>query len=74
MKPCNHEEDMARLKKRISDLEADNAALLVENNDLKERVSSLVTELSLKEAKWCEEEEKLKLKVCYLTVIMILIL
>lgn len=63
VKPCNHEEDMVRLKKRISDLEADNAALLVENNDLKERVSSLVTELSLKEAKWCEEEEKLKLKI-----------
>lgn len=63
VKPCNHEEDITRLKKRISDLEADNAALLVENSDLKERVTSLVTELSVKEAKWCEEEEKLKLKV-----------
>ena len=44
-------------------LEGDNAALMVEHSDLKERVSSLVSELSVKEAQWCEEEEKLKLKV-----------
>ena len=66
MKPCNHEDDIARLKKRITELEADNGALMVENNDLKERVSSLVTELSVKEAQWCETEEKFKLKVCFM--------
>ena len=63
MKPCNHEDEIAKLKTKITVLEGDNAALMVENSDLKERVSSLVSELSVKEAQWCEEEEKLKLKV-----------
>ena len=63
MKPCNHEDEIAKLKTKITGLEGDNAALMVENSDLKERVSSLVSELSVKEAQWCEEEEKLKLKV-----------
>ena len=63
LKSCNHDDEITRLKKKVSDLEGDNAALLIENNDLKERVTSLVTELSMKEARWCETEEKLNLKV-----------
>ena len=63
MKPCNHDDEIVKLKTKITVLEGDNAALMVENSDLKERVSSLVSELSVKEAQWCEEEEKLKLKV-----------
>ena len=35
----------------------------MENSDLKDRVNSLVTELSIKEATWCENEEKLKIEV-----------
>jgi regulator of replication initiation timing len=51
------------LYKNISELQADNAALVVENSDLNERVSSLVNDLSIKEATWCENEDKLKIEV-----------
>ena len=66
IKACNHDDDIAKLKKKVADLEADNAAVMIENNDLKERVTSLVSELSMKEAQWCETEEKLNLKVCFI--------
>lgn len=51
------------LRREILDLQADNGALMIENTDLKDRVTSLVTELSVKEAKWCEMEEKMKIEV-----------
>ena len=54
------------MKMKITDLEGDNAALKMENSDLRERVNTLITELSIKEAKWCEAEEQYKLKVCNL--------
>ncbi|KAK3581027.1 hypothetical protein CHS0354_013923 [Potamilus streckersoni] len=60
---CNHGDEITRLRKKNSELEADNAALLMENSDLKDRVTSLISELSLKEAHWCELEEKLKLEM-----------
>lgn len=41
-------------------LEADNAAFLIENEDLKECKSSLLNELSIKEAKVCDAEEQLE--------------
>lgn len=60
---CNHEIELEALRRQVSSLEADNAALVIENTDLKDRVTSLVTELSIKEAKWCENEEKLKIEI-----------
>lgn len=47
----------------VENLEGDNGALMVENGDLKERVDNLMTELSIKEAKWCEMEEQYKITV-----------
>ena len=44
----------------------ENMALRFENRDFSERVDSLRLELSVKEAQWCEEEEKLKNKVTHL--------
>ncbi len=61
---CGHEVEIQKLKEHISELEADNAALVVENSDLKIKASGLLQELSVKEAEWCETEEKLNLKVC----------
>ncbi|OWF55960.1 uncharacterized protein LOC110453566 isoform X2 [Mizuhopecten yessoensis] len=62
-KSCDHESEIEALQRYIYSLEADNAALLIENTDLKDRVTSLVTDLSIKEAKWCEMEEKLKIDI-----------
>ena len=51
------------MRRQVENLEADSAALVVENDGLKEQVSSLLTELSMKEAQWCELEEQFKLRV-----------
>ena len=55
------------LRYRVTELESDNAALLVENEDLRDRTKSLLQELSVKEAEWCEMEEKLTLKVSFIS-------
>ncbi|XP_064651297.1 myosin-2 heavy chain, non muscle-like isoform X2 [Lineus longissimus] len=60
---CNHEELITQLKYEINGLEGDRAALLLENEDLTKSVAGLLTELSLKEANWCEKEEELNQKL-----------
>ena len=60
---CNHEEEIQKLSRNLDAVTADNAALVVENQELKERVENLTHELSVKEATWCETEEQLNLKV-----------
>ena len=47
----------------IESLGSENLALNVDNEELRERVEGLYRELSIKEAQWCESEEKYKLKV-----------
>ena len=42
-----------------------NTAMLIENSELKDRVENLTKQLSVKEAEWCDNEEKLKQKVKY---------
>lgn len=60
---CGHQPFIEALQQQLVELQADNTALLMENSDLKDRVNSLVTELSIKEATWCENEEKLKIEL-----------
>ncbi|XP_048772391.2 uncharacterized protein LOC125678194 isoform X2 [Ostrea edulis] len=60
---CGHKPLIEALQQQLLELQADNAALLMENSDLKDKVNSLVTELSIKEATWCETEEKLKIEL-----------
>ncbi|XP_061164636.1 desmoplakin-B-like isoform X1 [Saccostrea echinata] len=60
---CGHQPIIEALQHQLLELQADNTALLMENSDLKDRVNSLVTELSIKEASWCEAEEKLKIEL-----------
>ncbi|XP_033758457.1 uncharacterized protein LOC117340797 [Pecten maximus] len=60
---CDHEVVIEALQGHVGSLEADNAALVIENTDLKDRVNSLVTDLSIKEANWCEMEEKLRIQI-----------
>lgn len=57
---CNHEQEIERLNQLVLSLEGDNSALIVENDQLKERVSSLMHQLSVKEATACEREEDYK--------------
>ena len=59
----NAENELAKLRAKVRELEGDNSAILVENTDLNERINTLLSELSIKEAKWCEAEEQYKLKV-----------
>lgn len=61
--PCGHEKEIESLRKQLADVMADNGALQVENADLKDRVNSLLTDLSVKEASWCDMEEKLKIEI-----------
>ena len=42
---------------------SDVMVLRVDNQELRERVEGLMLDLSIKEAKWCETEESLKIKV-----------
>ena len=60
---CNHEQEIERLNQLVLSLEGDNGALIVENDQLKERVSNLMHQLSVKEAKACEREEEYKKQV-----------
>ncbi|XP_048254617.1 uncharacterized protein LOC124121805 [Haliotis rufescens] len=60
---CDHEAELARLRVELSDAEGENAALRVESQQLRERVDTLATDLSIKEAGWCEKEEKLKIEL-----------
>lgn len=60
---CNHEEEIKRLKKTLEEMASDKLALRIENEELNERVSSLIQDLSVKEATWCETEERLNLKL-----------
>ncbi|XP_046570978.1 uncharacterized protein LOC124279216 [Haliotis rubra] len=60
---CDHEAELACLRVELSEAEGENAALRVENQELRERVDTLATELSVKEAGWCDREEKLKLQL-----------
>ncbi|KAL5020101.1 hypothetical protein ScPMuIL_002993 [Solemya velum] len=60
---CDHEPVIASLRSRVKELEDDNAAILLESSDLKDRVGSLMHELGLKEASWCEREEQLKIQI-----------
>jgi len=57
------EEEMAKLQHINICLHSDNATLCIESSDLKQRVEELSLRLSIKEAEWCEEEEKLHLKM-----------
>ncbi|XP_076110638.1 uncharacterized protein LOC143079280 isoform X1 [Mytilus galloprovincialis] len=60
---CDHDIEIEALRKNIAELQGDNAALVVENDDLNERVNSLVYDLSIKEATWCDNEEKMKIEM-----------
>eukprot|EP00057_Strongylocentrotus_purpuratus_P030449 XP_781716.3 PREDICTED: tuftelin [Strongylocentrotus purpuratus] len=67
---CNHEEEILQLKGEVTELREKNAkledvnsALKAENLSLHDKFEELFTELSLKEAQWCEKEEQLNLKL-----------
>ena len=67
---CNHEKEIADLKKRNQELDSENQELKLfndelkkENSSMREKFEELFTELSIKEAQWCEKEEQLNLKV-----------
>ncbi|XP_022100091.1 myosin-6-like [Acanthaster planci] len=67
---CNHEEEIASLKQQNKSLQSDNEELRLfneelkkENGDLREKFEELFSELSIKEAQWCEKEEQLNLKM-----------
>ena len=62
MQDCGHEEELQFLRQRNEALENENVALMAETRELQARVGALVTDLSIKEAKWCETEEELKMK------------
>lgn len=60
---CGHMKELKFLRERNEELENDNAALHAQNREMWERVDGLRAELSIKEATWCEMEEKFKLEV-----------
>ncbi|XP_071842321.1 uncharacterized protein [Apostichopus japonicus] len=67
---CHHEQELKELRSNIKSLEDEKAGLQtqnenlqVENIDLRAKFEELFTELSLKEAQWCEKEEQLNLKL-----------
>lgn len=57
---CDHEPVLLEMKRRVADMESQNTALALENSELHERLRTLTNELSVKEAKWCEQEEAMK--------------
>ncbi|XP_033641483.1 uncharacterized protein LOC117301562 [Asterias rubens] len=68
--PCDHEKEIKELKTRNKTLNEENEELKLFNNELKmentemrEKFEQLFTELSIKEAQWCEKEEQLNLKM-----------
>lgn len=67
---CDHEPQLKELRDKVGRLQEENATLRstnsdleAENVDLRSKFEELFTELSLKEAQWCEKEEQLNLKV-----------
>ncbi|XP_041373339.1 A-kinase anchor protein 9-like [Gigantopelta aegis] len=64
---CTHEEEITQLRQDMAELTNENLALRIENSQLSDQVDSLRLELSVKEAHWCETEEKLanKLKISW---------
>ncbi|KAK7106650.1 cingulin-like protein 1 [Littorina saxatilis] len=62
-KDCGHHEELLFLRYRNEGLENENAVLMSETGELRDKIDALVTELSIKEAKWCEAEEQLNLKL-----------
>ncbi|RUS84923.1 hypothetical protein EGW08_007333 [Elysia chlorotica] len=60
---CGHETELTFLRQRNEELENDNSALTSQNRELRERVDALLSDLSVKEASWCEMEEKFKLEL-----------
>ncbi|XP_071958299.1 uncharacterized protein [Antedon mediterranea] len=67
---CNHLEEISKLKaqnesleRKTEELEHKNEDLKEENNSLLHKFEELFTELSIKEAHWCEKEEQLNLKL-----------
>ena len=54
---------IADLTWSLSELNVKNCHLQDENRFLSVKVQELVEELSVKEAQWCEKEEKVKLEV-----------
>ncbi|GFN99343.1 Elks/rab6-interacting/cast family member 1-like [Plakobranchus ocellatus] len=62
-KDCGHEQELTFLRQRNEELENDNSALTTQNRELRERVDSLLSDLSVKEASWCQMEEKFKLEL-----------
>ena len=61
--PCDHEEEISKLKSTIAELESDKAVLVIENDEIKDQYETMLREMSIKEAEWCEKEEQFKLKV-----------
>ncbi|XP_059172960.1 myosin-1-like [Physella acuta] len=57
---CGHETELEFLRNRNEELENDNAAMTIQNRELRDRVFVLMGNLSAKEASWCDMEEKLK--------------
>ncbi|KAI8775498.1 chromosome-associated kinesin KIF4 [Biomphalaria glabrata] len=57
---CNHETELEFLQQRNEVLENENVAIMTQNRELRDRVFVLMSDLNVKEAKWCEMEEKFK--------------
>ncbi|BFZ25485.1 hypothetical protein BsWGS_28524 [Bradybaena similaris] len=57
---CDHLAQLEFLRQRNEELENDNVAITTQNRELQERVQSLLSDLSVKEAGWCQMEEKFK--------------
>ncbi|CAL1545395.1 unnamed protein product [Lymnaea stagnalis] len=57
---CSHETELEFLRQRNEVLENDHAAITLQNRELRDRVFVLTSDLSAKEASWCEMEEKFK--------------
>ncbi|KAJ8034842.1 hypothetical protein HOLleu_21850 [Holothuria leucospilota] len=67
---CDHEPQLKELREKVGRLQEENATLRstnsdleAENVDLRSKFEELFTELSLKEAQWCEKEEQLNMKL-----------
>ncbi|XP_070548095.1 centrosomal protein of 128 kDa-like [Ptychodera flava] len=70
LEDCGHEPVIEELSTKCQVFEREkeelgylNDALGKENKELREKYEQLLTELSIKEAQWCEKEEELKMKL-----------
>ncbi|KAH9504325.1 hypothetical protein Btru_064633 [Bulinus truncatus] len=57
---CSHLTELEFLRQRNEVLENENVAAMTQNRELRDRVFVLMSDLNVKEAKWCEMEEKFK--------------